>query len=92
MQLKKNINFMQMLVLWNTYTKKIREVDFGFLRHLYFSLPKDFKIEDYDLFTKELVKKLNDFESKYSDTDYLDENDNRCDSRYAKVWDFSSLM
>jgi len=73
---------------WATYTrKKININDFGFLRHLYFSLPKDFKIEDYDLFTKALVNKLNDFETNNADTDYLDENDNRCDSRYAKVWD-----
>ena len=55
MQLKKNIN-MQMLVLWNTALEKIREVDFGFLRHLYFSLPKDFKIEDYDLLLKNCKK------------------------------------
>jgi len=73
---------------WNTYTKhKISIMEFGFLRHVYFNLPKDFKVEDYDLFTKSLVKNLNDFEDANSQVDYVDENGDRLDGRYSKVWD-----
>ena len=73
---------------WSTYTrKKISIMEFGFLRHVYFNLPKDFKIEDYDVFTKNLVKNLNDFETNNADVDWTDENGDRLDGRYAKVWD-----
>jgi len=85
----KEYNFYQNVgAFWNTYTKhKINIMEFGFLRHVYFNLPKDFKVEDYDLFTKNLVKNLNEFEDVNSEIDYVDENGDRLDGRYAKVWD-----
>ncbi len=69
------------------YGKKIGIMEFGFLRHVYFNLPKDFKIEDYDLFTRQLVRNLNEFEDNNKDIDFVDENGDRLDSRYAKNWD-----
>ena len=73
---------------WSTYYgKKVGIMEFGILRHIYFNLPDGFKVNDYDLFTKKLVRNLNDFETKNSQVDYTDENGDRLDGRYAKVWD-----
>ena len=73
---------------WSQYKgSKMGLAEFGLVRHIYHSLPKSFKIVDYDKWTGMLISNYNDFVKKYSDVDYVDENGDRLDGRYAKVSD-----
>tara|TARA_Y100000593_G_scaffold27028_1_gene53830 strand:+ start:4298 stop:5668 length:1371 start_codon:yes stop_codon:yes gene_type:complete len=73
-------------IYWKIYKGyKPTIMDFGILRNLYFTLPKGFKIENYENFVKEFLNNLNYFYTSNEKEPFVDENGDLVDGRYNMV-------